>query len=90
MIPFEDGEVPFEEALPHERESIQEILENEDEIKRVSSSLQKLPEREMQVLSLYYYEGLTLKEIGHVLGVSESRVSQIHGKALSSMKRMLR
>ena len=89
MIAFEDGEVPLEEALPHEGESIQDILENEDEIKRVSSSLNKLPEREMQVLSLYYYEGLTLKEIGNVLGVSESRVSQIHGKALSSMKRML-
>jgi RNA polymerase sigma factor for flagellar operon FliA len=89
MIAFEDGEVPLEEALPHEGESIQDILENEDEIRRVSSSLRKLPQRETQVLSLYYYEGLTLKEIGHVLGVSESRVSQIHGKALASMKRML-
>ena len=89
MISFEDGEVPLEEALPHEGESIQDVLETEDEIKRVSSSLNKLPEREMQVLSLYYYEGLTLKEIGQVLGVSESRVSQIHGKALASMKRML-
>ena len=89
MVAFEDGEVTLEEALPHDSESIQDILENEDEIERVASSLRNLPEREMQVLSLYYYEGLTLKEIGHVLGVSESRVSQIHGKALASMKRML-
>jgi RNA polymerase sigma factor for flagellar operon FliA len=89
MIIFEDGEVTLEEALPHDGESVQDFLESEDEIKRVTSSLQKLPEREMQVLSLYYYEGLTLKEIGNVLGVSESRVSQIHGKALASMRRML-
>jgi RNA polymerase sigma factor for flagellar operon FliA len=40
-----------------------------------------LPERERLVLALYYDEELNLKEIGHVLGVSESRVSQIHSQA---------
>ena len=39
-----------------------------------AGALKRLPEREMQVISLYYYEGLTLKEIGKVLGVTESRV----------------
>ena len=41
------------------------------------------------MLSLYYYEGLNLKEIGAVLGVTESRVSQIHGKALSMLKALI-
>ncbi|NLB72395.1 MAG: sigma-70 family RNA polymerase sigma factor, partial [Chloroflexi bacterium] len=55
----------------------------------VAAALNALPEREMQVVSLYYYEGLTLKEIGRILGVTESRVSQIHGKALASLRALL-
>lgn len=90
MVSLEDGEVSLEGVLCDESESIQDVLENEDEIEKVVGALKKLPEREMQVLSFYYYEGLTLKEIGAVLGVSESRVSQIHGKAIAAMKRMLR
>jgi RNA polymerase sigma factor for flagellar operon FliA len=45
-----------------------------------------LPERERLVLSLYYDEELHLKEIGAVLGVSESRVSQLHGQALARLR----
>ena len=41
-------------------------------------------------MSLYYYEGLALKEIGRVLGVTESRVSQIHGHALSALRAILK
>jgi len=55
----------------------------------VAGALKRLPEREMQVISLYYYEGLTLKEIGKVLGVTESRISQIHGKALAALRGIL-
>ena len=55
----------------------------------ILTSLKSLPEREVQVVSLYYYEGLTLKEIGRILGVTESRVSQIHGKALASLRAFL-
>ena len=48
--------------------------------------IEALPERERLVISLYYYEELTLKEIGKVMDVSESRVSQLHTKALSRLR----
>ncbi len=49
-----------------------------------------LPEKERLVITLYYYEELTLKEIGKVLNVSESRVSQIHSKAILSLRSKLK
>ena len=52
--------------------------------------LKQLPERERMVVTLYYYEELTFKEIGKVLGISESRVSQIHSEVISKMKGQLR
>ncbi len=48
-----------------------------------------LPEREKLVVTLYYYEELTLREIGEVLGVTESRVSQLHTKAILRLKARL-
>jgi RNA polymerase sigma factor for flagellar operon FliA len=45
-----------------------------------------LPEQERLVVALYYYEHLTLKEIGRTLGISESRVSQVHTRAMSRLK----
>lgn len=55
----------------------------------VAESIAALPEREQLVLSLYYDEELNLKEIGEVLGVTESRVCQIHGQALSRLRARL-
>lgn len=49
-------------------------------------ALESLPEKERLVLSLYYYEELTMREVGEVLGVTESRVSQLHAKALTRLK----
>ncbi len=57
--------------------------------KAVRVEVRKLPEREKFVLSLYYDEGLTLAEIGGVLGVTESRVSQIHTKAVLQLRSRL-
>ncbi|GAA5132196.1 RNA polymerase sigma factor FliA [Thalassotalea piscium] len=54
--------------------------------KALSECISTLPEREALVLSLYYDEELNLREIGHVLDVSESRVSQIHSQALHRLK----
>lgn len=60
------------------------------EIKDIlAGAIERLPEREKTVIALYYYEGLTLKEIGQVLGVTESRVSQLHTKAVIRLRARL-
>jgi len=56
---------------------------------RVADAIARLPEREKLVIALYYYENLTLREIGEVLGVTESRVSQLHTKAVLRLKSRL-
>jgi RNA polymerase sigma factor for flagellar operon FliA len=52
----------------------------------LAGAINTMPEREKVVLTLYYYEGMTLNEIGQVLGVTESRVCQIHTKAVLHLK----
>jgi RNA polymerase sigma factor for flagellar operon FliA len=52
----------------------------------VLRTLDHLPEQERLVVSLYYYEHLTLKEIGRTLGISESRVSQVHTRAMARLR----
>ena len=56
---------------------------------RLVAGIDDLPEKMQQVLSLYYCENLNLKEIGHVLGVTESRVCQIHGEATRRLRESL-
>jgi len=56
---------------------------------RIADSIARLPEREKLVIALYYYENLTLREIGEVLGVTESRVSQLHTKAVLRLRSRL-
>jgi RNA polymerase sigma factor for flagellar operon FliA len=53
---------------------------------RIADSIASLPEREKLVIALYYYENLTLREIGEVLGVTESRISQLHTKAVLRLR----
>lgn len=89
VVALEDGDVSLEGVLVDDREGAPLLLENEDEVHRIKEALKTLPEREAQVLSLYYYEGLSLKEIGQVLGVTESRVSQIHGHAIATLRALL-
>jgi len=64
-------------------------LESEEFRDEMIAAIGKLPEREALVMSLYYDEELNLKEIGAVLGVSESRVCQIHGQALARLRSRL-
>ncbi len=67
-----------------------ETIVEKDEIKRVIvEAIQELPEKEKKVLVLYYYEDLTLKEIGEVLEVTESRISQLHTKAILRLRSKL-
>jgi RNA polymerase sigma factor FliA len=61
------------------------------EIRRVlTKGVDHLPERERLVVALYYFEGLTFKEIGKVLGVSESRVYQLHTQAMNRLRNFMR
>lgn len=90
VISLEEGEVERGALIPDASPGPEEVAESNDEHERLKSVLEKLPPKEKLVLSLYYYEGLTFKEIGEVLGVTESRVSQIHGKALTALKAMLK
>jgi RNA polymerase sigma factor for flagellar operon FliA len=62
------------------------IVEQGDLRDRIATALERLPEREKLVIALYYYESLTLREIGEVLNVTESRVSQLHTKAVLSLR----
>ena len=62
----------------------------QEELKKVlEQSLEVLTEKERKVITLYYYEDLTLKEISNILEVSESRISQLHTKALAKMRKTM-
>ncbi len=66
-----------------------EALEDDEMRQALAEQISQLPEREAMVMALYYDEELNLKEIGKVLGVSESRVCQIHGQALIRLRARL-
>jgi RNA polymerase sigma factor FliA len=67
----------------------QQLLDASELKDRLADAIAALPEREKLVIALYYYENLTLREIGEVLGVTESRVSQLHTKAVLRLKSRL-
>nr|ABO77651.1 FliA [Xenorhabdus nematophila]CAB46360.1 FliA, sigma 28 [Xenorhabdus nematophila F1] len=72
----------------HETNPLQQLLEG-DLRQRVINIIESLPEREKMVLTLYYQEELNLKEIGAVLNVGESRVSQLHSQAIKRLRARL-
>ena len=67
----------------------QDALSQTEMKEAIGEAIARLPEREKLVVTLYYYEELTLREIGEVLGVTESRVSQLHTKAILRLKARL-
>ena len=67
----------------------QSALDKSELKEMIADAISRLPEREKLVVTLYYYEELTLREIGEVLGVTESRVSQLHTKAILRLKARL-
>ena len=67
----------------------QSALDETEMREAIAEAISRLPEREKLVVTLYYYEELTLREIGEVLGVTESRVSQLHTKAILRLKARL-
>lgn len=101
---LEPVHVPLDEPLPdgdagtalraelvpdEEGEDIEETIDRDEELDLVRDEILRLPERERIVLSLYYFEELKLHQIGRVLGLTESRVSQIRSKALQTLRTRL-
>ena len=80
------SEIPAEQHNQHRFEEPEEVIEKEELKEVLGQALELLTEKEKKVILLYYYEDLTLKEISNVLEVSESRVSQLHTRALQKMK----
>jgi hypothetical protein len=68
------------------QEDPSEVIAERDLKNQLMQAIDGLPEREKLVLSLYYYDELTLKEIGQVLEISESRVCQLHARAILALK----
>lgn len=64
----------------------EETVERSELEQHLAIALRRLPQRTQLLLSLYYYEGLTMKEIGQVLDLSESRVSQLHARAVARLR----
>ncbi|GAP22495.1 FliA/WhiG family RNA polymerase sigma factor [Leptolinea tardivitalis] len=86
----EDGESSMHEWLMDEQqENPSDMYEEKDMQAKLVEAIKALPEREQMVLSLYYFDELTFKEIGKTLDISESRVCQIHGRAVVSLQSLL-
>ncbi len=87
----EDGNaIPLKDKLQSSPKMNPDYLAERKEVqKEIKKALEKLPQRELQVLILHYYEDMTLKEIGKVLDVSESRVSQILNKVEQDLRHSL-
>lgn len=67
----------------------EEQLEDKDVKQELHQALKKLPERERMIMVLYYHENMTLKEIGEIIEISESRVCQVHAQAIMKLRKIL-
>ena len=87
----QEDSVPLHEKYGDEKQANPlDMLEEQEQLLGMASAIKDLPEREQLVLSLYYTEELTFKEIGKVLGITESRVCQLHARAIISLKAMMK
>jgi RNA polymerase sigma factor for flagellar operon FliA len=83
----DDDEMSLMDTLEGPVTQTPEAITEKEEAKRLLvEAIEKLPPREREVIALYYYEELTLKEIGEVLGITESRVSQLHTKIILRLR----
>lgn len=90
LIFSDEDEMPLSGTIKDDRSpSPEKALEEKEQIEYLSLGLDNLKEKDKLVLTLYYYEGLTLKEIGNILTVSESRVCQLHSRALVNLRKAL-
>jgi RNA polymerase sigma factor for flagellar operon FliA len=91
LIFSDDDDMPLIGAVEDNKSpSPEKSLEEKEEIEYLTKALDLLNEKDKTVLSLYYYEGFTLKEIGKVLLVSESRVCQLHTRAIMHLRKAMK
>ena len=83
------SEVKMENVSNSHFDQPETVAEKEETRKKLIEAIDTLTEKERSVIVLYYYEDMTLKEISMTLEVSESRVSQLHTKALNKMKKIM-
>ncbi len=84
-----DDHVHFVELIVDETSNPGTEVEGREIRRILAAGVDRLPERERLVVALYYFEGLTFKEIGRVLGVSESRVYQLHTQAMNRLRNFM-
>lgn len=85
----EEGRLSVSEVVPDDVLDVSEELGRQESVDILSECLQALPERERRVLALYYFEELRLRQIAELLGVTESRISQIRSGALKTLRSMM-
>lgn len=85
-----DDHIHFVELIVDENANSSAEVEGKEIRRFLAQGVDKLPERERLVVALYYFEGLTFKEIGKVLGVSESRVYQLHSQSMTRLRNHMR
>lgn len=76
------------EDIPYEGDDFEEILQ-EERLEELAAALEKLPQRERDVIILHYYSGISLREISEAIGMSYSNMKIIHRKALAGLKKHL-
>jgi len=87
LVSYDDPNIQGEESLlPDESVTPEDAVEQKETNEILASAVSHLNERERRVIGLYYYEDMTLKEISGLMGVSESRISQIHTKAVKKLR----
>jgi len=90
LIYSEDDDMPLIGTIEDKKSpSPERNFEDKEQLEYLAKALDKLNEKDKTVITLYYYEGLTLKQIGSVLEVSESRVCQLHSRAIVHLKKEL-
>lgn len=90
ILPGDDGAQQNKRIMDmlkdDQAENALELIELSESKRLLADAISKLPDKEKLVLELYYYEGLNLKEIGEVMNLSESRISQLHTKSILRLR----